>query len=74
MSQPKYLLENDDIFITSLRIGSVSFEKHDLLTLYMMFQVKNENMCEIEIQKREIAECLSNYREFLQILIQECMC
>jgi len=39
MSQPKYLLENDEIIISSLQIGSNNIPNYYLLTLWPMFMM-----------------------------------
>ncbi len=36
MSQPKYLLENDEIIFSSLQIGSDNIQNSNLLTLWPM--------------------------------------
>ncbi len=39
MSQPKYLLENDEIIFSSLQIGSINIPNSNLLTLWPMFMM-----------------------------------
>jgi hypothetical protein len=40
MSQPKYLLLNDEIIFTSLIVSSKIFVYHGLLTLWRMFTLE----------------------------------
>jgi len=54
INHPKYFDENDDIVFTSLRKGAEFIHYFNLLTLYLMFQVKMRINAKYGFRKREI--------------------
>ena len=56
MSQPKYLLENDEIIFSSLQIGSNNIPNSNLLTLWPMFMMRESLVWNTALGKEKYSQ------------------